>query len=675
MSMTVGELVAYLDVDSTKFNSGVASAGGKFGFLTSKAALMSAGVIAAFAAMGIAAVKFGGEFDKAYDTIRVGTGATGPALDALKGDFKAVVKDVPTDFASAGTAIADLNTRLGLTGKPLQDVSKQFLELSRLTGTDVSENIRQGTRVFGDWSIAAKDQAGAMDQLFRASQMSGIGLNYLMGTVVEFGAPLRNMDFGFSDSVGMLAKWEKEGVNTSIVLTGLKFGLKEFAKAGKDPKEALAQLIPKMRDMKDEQAAMALGMKTFGLRAGPDMVAAIREGRFEYADFAKAIEGGSDTIAQAAADTESWQEKLTKLKNRALVGLEPVLMAAFEGLGAVFDRVAAAVDYLVPVFQSAWASISAAVSDAWAIVGPVVTRIYEVVKSYLIDNLAKAMPTLSAMWDEFKATLTVVWGRAKAFAAGVGTVIAAVVGFIRKHWGTIGPIVRNVWNAVEAVVGGALKVIASIIRAVMAAIRGDWSGAWEHIKAALSAMWDSMKTVVRNALSALKGILTGLGRKILGWIGDLGGLLKDAGRAIIQGLIDGITGKLTALWDTVSGLAGDIKDKFAGVLDIFSPSKVFRGFGVNLMEGLAAGIADASKLPLSALSGVSANLSMPSLASPSLATAGGAAVAPSAIELHVHAHLPDRTALVGTARDVAEYLAPHLSRELRTAALRRMKEH
>ena len=82
---------------------------------------------------------------------------------------------------------------------------------------------------------------------------------------------------------------------------------------------------------------MAIGAEVFGLRAGPDMVAAIREGRFEYSDFAKAIAGGRDTIGKAAADTNDWRESLTLLKNKALVALEPALSAAFGGLSKAVD--------------------------------------------------------------------------------------------------------------------------------------------------------------------------------------------------------------------------------------------------------------------------------------------------------------------------------------------------
>ena len=114
--------------------------------------LAAAGVIGA-AGAGLAAI--GNEFDKAFDTIRTGTGATGDALSGLQSSFKDVVSDVPADFGSAATAIADINTRLGLTGDPLEDLSAQFLELARITDGDVATSIESVSRLFGDWGMKA----------------------------------------------------------------------------------------------------------------------------------------------------------------------------------------------------------------------------------------------------------------------------------------------------------------------------------------------------------------------------------------------------------------------------------------------------------------------------------------------------------------------------------------
>ena len=95
-----------------------------------KAAKIGGAAIAAgFAAGAAGIVKMGSTFESVERTLRVGTGATGEALEGLKDITKNLAKNVPADFKDIGTAVADINTRLGLTGKDLDSlILVQYLD-------------------------------------------------------------------------------------------------------------------------------------------------------------------------------------------------------------------------------------------------------------------------------------------------------------------------------------------------------------------------------------------------------------------------------------------------------------------------------------------------------------------------------------------------------------------
>ena len=82
-------------------------------------AAAGAAVAAGTIAMTKELADVGKAFESAKNTIRIGTGATGDALNDLYADMKEVYKEVPTSLEDASGAIADYNTRLGLTGEPL----------------------------------------------------------------------------------------------------------------------------------------------------------------------------------------------------------------------------------------------------------------------------------------------------------------------------------------------------------------------------------------------------------------------------------------------------------------------------------------------------------------------------------------------------------------------------
>lgn len=82
----------------------------------------------------------------------------------------------------------------------------------------------------------------------------------------------------------------------------------------------------------------------------------------------------------------------------------------------------------------------------------------------------------------------------------------------------------------------------------------------------------------------------GLGAKILRWFGDAGSMLLEAGKDLIRGLWGGINAMKDWVMDKVKGFAGGVVDGIKGFFGIGSPSKVFRGIGVNLGESLAMGL-------------------------------------------------------------------------------------
>ncbi|MEX1142325.1 MAG: phage tail tape measure protein [Thermoleophilaceae bacterium] len=389
---------------------------------------MAAGIGAAFAGgavAGKALYDIGEAFDDATDTIRVGTGATGKNLAKLRKDFKAVVEDVPTEFGDASKAIADLNTRLGLTGKPLQKASKQFLELSRITETDVASNVKTVTRAFGDWDVAAGKQTKTLDYFFRASQMSGASVSELTELVVQFGAPLRQVGFTLEESTAMFASFEKAGVNIQTMMPGLKFALKAFLMEGKDPQKALQKTFEGIRDGTIE-ASEALDI--FGQRAGADMVEAVRQGRFDIEKFTRTVARGDDTIMKAGRDTRDFAEQWQMFRNRVMVWLEPMATRVFGKVGDAMERVSGILTDKKLTSEEKFSKVAEMVGDAFERAIPRVTRAAELaapkVAGAFVDGFMGAGPWGRLLIGGF---LLKKLGGLAAFAT-LGTRIGATAG-------------------------------------------------------------------------------------------------------------------------------------------------------------------------------------------------------------------------------------------------------
>lgn len=654
MALTVAELSADLAIDSRQFDTGLQGILGKFGKFGPVAAAAGGAIVAGLAVAVKAALDLGGSFDDAYDTIRIGTGATGKELEGLQEDFKAVFADVPTDMASVSTAIADLNTRLGLTGKPLQDLSKQFIDLSRITGTDLKTNIASVTRVFGDWQISAKDQAGALDAMFRATQASGIGFDQLSTSVVKFGAPMRNLGFSFEESLALLSQFDKAGVNTQTVFAGLRQGVGKLAKEGEAVPETFSRIVGEIEAMGPGTEATALAIELFGQRAGPDLADAITGGKFAIDEMMGAISGGKDTIRGVAKDTDDWKESLNVLKNKVLVGLEPIVMALFDAVG-----------WLADAFVKL--SENKDVQEFFRDVGDTARS--------LVDTFLEMIAPITAHWDAIKSVI-------KAALGVIADVIRAVMAIIRgdwdKAWGHIKSAASTVWDGIKAVVRAAIDAVADKLRGAMDSIKGAWSGAWDTMKEIVSGAWGRIKDAVSDGIGALGELIKSLPRKIKGWLGDLGKLLWNAGRDLINGLIGGIREKLSDLWDLISSIGSQISKAWSNILGEHSPSRVFWAHGRNLMQGLALGISESASLPMGSLAALAGKLAVPALADGGVAPTFGSTRAPrdsypTVVEEHYHIHMPGGTTIVGSAETVGRMIAPAIGRESRIAEQRRAR--
>lgn len=321
-------------------NSRLAGIGAKAG----AAGLAIGGIATAAGLAGKALYDIGQNFDDAYDTIQSRTGATGKELGKLKKDFQEVVKDVPADFDTAGKAVAGLNQRLDVTGKPLRRLSKQLLELSRITDTDINENVEATTRLFGDWSIKTDKQSKTLDRMFRLTQSTGIELSELSRLMVQFGSPLRQLGFSFDEAAVMFARFEKEGVNIQTMVPGLRMALKNIAvpsdelgatfdKLGVDTKDIHAGLMDVFTLIEEGKIDAEVASQIFGGRAWADMKAAVEEGRFEFEKLIRDMRAGEDTILGTGRKTRDAAENFQIMKNRLSVLLEEPATRFFKGVG------------------------------------------------------------------------------------------------------------------------------------------------------------------------------------------------------------------------------------------------------------------------------------------------------------------------------------------------------
>ena len=452
------------------------------------------------AGLGKGLYEVGNVFDNVNDTIRVGTGASGESLQSMVDIAKRIGRSVPEEYSKIGSTVADLNTRLGLSGETLEKVASQYLEAGRLLGQDV--DINRTTAAFSAFGLKGDEVSAAMDNLFRVSQATGVGMNELASAAQQAAPSMKTLGFSFEDTIAMVGAFDKAGLNSAAVMASLSKGLVTLAKKGEDPKQAFQRVTSEIQgflNKGNEAAALELASKIFGTRGAMQFVQAMKTGQLSAGDMMKSIGATDDSILGLAEETMDFAEQWQLLKNRALEALEPLGSAVFTWLGDTMAE-------LLPKFQelAGWVQKNTWVFSVLGalLTGLVLVGIYQVT---------------AAIWAATAAMLAnpITW-----IVTGIG-LLAAALYLLITNWDAVVQWLNGVWK-------GCLDWLASGWEGVKQAFAGfgEWlQGLWDKIVEGFNAFVEyivTMKWAEDFSNAAIKGF------ELLGeFIGNLPGMILD----------------------------------------------------------------------------------------------------------------------------------------------------
>lgn len=561
----------------------------------------------------------GSKFDEAWDTIRVGTGASGEALEGLKDTARNVASSVPSSIEEVGAAVADVNTRLGLTGEPLEKFSSQLLELENM-GVDADINaISQAISGFG---IEAEHAPDALDELFQISQATGKSVTELSNSAVKAGPALREFGFDLSDTASLAGQLDKAGLDADKTMQTMHRALSSFAAEGRDAPQALQETINQIDELVqtgNSTEAVNLASNIFGTRGAAQFVDAVKSGTLSVEDFMGATGATEDTILGVAEETRSASEEWQLFKNQALLAIEPIAIKLFDLLGPALETASGKLqelsswvnESLIPAFQSFvdWLQRSAgAIASVAAPLG-VLAGAFGLLaaqqKIAMAGGFIKWMTQLNAVT---KAQTAITKGAAAAQAAmnlvmnanpiflvvtAIAALVAGLVVFFtktetgRELWAKFTDAVKAGWEAVttkfregwDNIIQPVWQAITDFATETLWPILQDiftWIGdKWQWLSDKFSEGWGWIRdNVLRPMVDFFQNTLWPAIQDVLGWIGDKWQWLSDTLSTIVNWIYDNVimfyVDALKMLWDNVQQVISWIADKWQWMADRLS---------------------------------------------------------------------------------------------------------
>ena len=566
MSGTASKIIkVVITGDAKDLSNALVEAGGKTDSFVGKLKGLSGSLaVGAFVTASVGTLyKLGEGFDRVYDHIRAQTGATGDALKGLEDDFRNVARKVPESFDDVGIAIGTLNTKLGLTGKPLEDLSEQFLNLAHITHTDVKTSVETATSAFNAWGVSADQQGSSLDEMFRVSQKTGVGVDALSEQLASNETVLKASGMTFESSAALLGLLGSAGLDASNVMPALTKAMATAAKEGKPANEVISDTFAAIKKAPDATVAAGLAMGVFGAKAGPKLAEMIRAGKLGYEGLLQSIQGGGPTINKTAKDTADFSEKLGILKNRALLELEPVMLDVFNAFASFADFISGTI---IPDVKdlTGWLGDHKEVMIALGI--GVASILVPAIVAWGVAAATTALAMVPVAAAAVAAAAPVIALGAGISALAFGLIYAYQhLGFFRAAVDDVGDGIKKVWDKISAFAGwmsndfvGKLQVAG---RVGLAAITGGAS----EVVIAVAKHWDT----IIDAITGLPGRINSAASGLFDGI-------KNAFKSAINWIIDG--------WNSLKFSLPEINTHIPGIGKIGGET-----FGVPSIPLLALG--------------------------------------------------------------------------------------
>lgn len=505
---------------------------------------MTKNVTAPLAAVGGASLAAFGEVDEGLDTIIKKTGATGAAADEMGAIMESIATTIPTDFATAGNAIGEVNTRFGVTGDELEALSTQFIQFADLNETDVTSAVDSTQKALAAFGLGAENAGRLLDAMNATGQRTGVSVDALASGLVSNAAAFDEMGLNIFQATEFMGDLETSGADSSTVLAGLGKALKNATADGVPLNDALGQLQDSIKNGTGEVDGLTAAYELFG-KSGATIYEAVKNGTVDFTNLGKAADNTAGSVSETFNATldpiDSWKTTLNQLK---LTGAE--LGAT---LGSVLQPILEKVGEVVKTLKERWEALSPETQDAIvkaAMIAAAVGPIIAVVGS-IVSGIGSLISGISMLMSPVGLVIALI---AAAIAIGVA---------MYQNWDTICQWAETLkeriveaWENIETSVTDAVENMKTAVTETWENIKSGVSAAVNNVKNTVTTAFSNVRNTVTTTMSNVRNTVTSSWSAAQTAFANAGGGI----RGIVAGLTSGIRSLWTGMFNTIDSLTG-----------------------------------------------------------------------------------------------------------------------
>lgn len=640
MAINAGTAIAYLTLDSTKFQSGFKTAKQHMdtfkndasttqdkikavgGVMTSVGGTLTKSVSLPLAGVGAAALKAGVSFEQGMAQVKAISGATGKDFDKLRD--KAMEMGAKTKFSASESAEA--MNYMAMAGWKTEDMLQgiePIMNLAAASGEDLGRTSDIVTDALTAFGMSAKDTTRFVDVMSATMANSNTDVN-MLGESFKYVAPVAGT-FGYSvEDVGLaLGLMANSGIKATQSGNSLKTIMSRLAKPTKETYEAMDRLGISLDDGQGNMKPFRQILEEMRGSFGNLMIS--------EEEFNERLQQLNGDLEAGAITQKEYDERLDELTRSAygaegaekarvaamLAGREamPGLMAMINASESDYNKLASAIDNskgatqemvdimmntlqgAFDIFKSTLETAGIQISD---VLIPIVrefaewltkivewfTKLPKPVQEFIIKigMLAVAIGPILSLGGNLIKTFSNVLG-----ALGkVGNIVVKVAGFFGKIPGVFGNVI-----SIAGKLGGALKLLWGLIAAhpfvaigaAIAAVIGYFVNLYhtnEDFRKKVNEIWDSIKKKVGEFADTIGEFFT---KTIPEFFEGFGEKTKDIGKGIGE-FFSGVIEDIKKIPESIVEFGKDIREKIDGFFaDVHENINLFfNDIGKNVLE-------------------------------------------------------------------------------------------
>lgn len=283
-----------------------------------------------------------------------------------------------------------------------------------------------------------------------------------------------------------------------------------------------------------------------------------------------------------------------------------IVSVAFTAIGGIIQAgtqliigiFTALIQLLTGDFSGAWQTLQTTIQNVMTTIWNTIVSIFSQISQFIFTTLNSILGTNISSWSQ-------IWSSTTQFVSQIFSSVAQWFGQMAQavwqkmmqaynyvvstgsQW--VSSISSTVSNFFSKVANGFMRVVNSVWQHMQQAYQRVVSGGSQWVSAIISAMARFVQSVISGFVNVVSQVQSGMSRAV-STVRNFVGQFVSAGMDLMRGLVDGIKSGLSWVVNAAKNVAQSAVNAAKSVLRIHSPSRVFRGIGGYISQGLGIGI-------------------------------------------------------------------------------------